>query len=85
MGRIRDRSSLVGGWRDVVKIESFSRPKRGEGQLGRSLTYQGLAHIRLACRATSTSHSRLSFGSISLSFTSFYLLSTLHPKSTAVI
>lgn len=39
----------MGGWRDVVKIESFSRPKRGEGQLGRSLTYRKLVHIRLAC------------------------------------
>lgn len=57
----------MGGWRDVVKIESFSRPKRGEGQLGRSLTYEALDHIRLAPEATTTSHSRLSFNNISLS------------------
>lgn len=58
----------MGGWRDVVKIESFSRPKRGEGQLGRSLTYKTLVHIRLAQKATATSHSRFSFNNISLSF-----------------
>lgn len=50
----------MGGWRDVLKIESFSRPKRGAGQLGRSLTYDALAHIQLASEATVTSHSGLS-------------------------
>lgn len=80
MGRIRDRTSLVGGWRDVVKIESFSRPKRGEGQLGRSLTYQALVRIRLAWRATTTSHSRLSFDSISELHFFLCLLSTYIPS-----
>lgn len=70
-GKDYEQTSLVGGWRDVVKIESFSRPKREEGQLGRSLTYRALAHIRLALKATITSHSRLSFNkhAEALSFT----------------